>query len=144
MADEQLQRVLQWEQEKEDKCAQDFRLAQQHADMQKQKLNTLEQYRLEYLRQTQSTAAEGVGARHFNQQLSFIGKLDKACEQQTKIHSQAVLVADQRKRQWLAQQQKRKAVEMLLEKKKQQRIALENRREQQILDEFALQKYIRR
>lgn len=144
MADRQLQLVAEWEKEKEKKCAQDFQIAQQHAQMNQQKLTSLEQYRLDYLRQTQVRASGGVEARNFNQHLSFIGKLDKACEEQTKIHSQSMLVADQRKRLWLEQQRKRKAVEMLLEKKAQQRQLKENKLEQQMLDEVALQKFIRK
>ena len=144
MADNQLQLVADWEREKERKCAQDFQLAQQHAQMNKQKLDSLEQYRLDYLRQTQQRASGGLEAKSFNQHLSFIGKLDKACQEQTKIHSQALLVADQRKSLWLQQQRKRKAVELLIDKKHQQQLARENRLEQQALDEIALQKFIRR
>ena len=144
MAEQQLQLVADWEREKERKCAQDFQIAQQHAQMNKQKLESLEQYRLDYLRQTQQKATSGLEAQSFNQHLSFVGKLDKACEEQTKIHSQAMLVADQRKRLWLQQQRKRKAVEMLLDKKHQQKIIRENRLEQQALDEIALQKFVRK
>ena len=144
MAEKQLEMVADWEREKERKCAQDFQLAQQHAQLNKQKLESLEQYRLDYLRQTQLRATGGVEAKSFNQHLSFIGKLDKACEEQTKVHSQALLVADQRKRLWLQQQRKRKAVEMLLDKKHQQKMIRENRLEQHALDEIALQKFVRK
>ncbi len=144
MAEQQLRLVADWENQKEQQCAQEFQLAQQNADLQKQKLSSLEQYRLDYLRQTQTRASQGVVARSFNQHQSFIGKLDKACEQQMHVHSQALLVAEQRKSLWLQQQRKRKAVEMLLEKKRQQRVYQENRVEQQILDEMAIQKFIRR
>lgn len=144
MAEQQLQLVADWENEKEQRCARDFQLAQQHADLQKQKLSSLEQYRLDYLRQTQTKASHGVVGQSFNQHQSFIGKLDKACEQQMIAHSQALLAADQRKSQWLQQQRKRKAVELLLEKKREQRIYQENRLEQQILDELAIQKFIRK
>ena len=144
MADKQLQLVADWEREKEKKCAQALQIAQQHEQMHKQKLSSLEQYRLDYLRQTQSKAAGGVEAQSFNQHLSFIGKLDKACEEQTKVHSQALLVADQRKRLWLQQQSKRKAVDLLLEKKAKLKQVKENRAEQQALDEIALQKFIRK
>ena len=144
MADKQLQLVADWEREKEKKCAQDLQIAQQHALSQQQKLSSLEQYRLDYLRQTQNRASGGLEAQSFNQHLSFIGKLDKACEEQTKVHSQALLVADQRRRLWLQQQSKRKAVELLLEKKANLKQIKENRAEQQILDEIALQKFVRK
>lgn len=144
MANQQLQLVADWENEKEQRCARDFQIAQQNANLHKQKLSSLEQYRVEYLQQTQTKASSGVKALSFNQYQSFIGKLDKACEQQTQVHSQAVLVADQRMALWLKQQQKRKAIELLIEKKRQQRTYLENKREQQMLDEISLQKFIRK
>jgi flagellar FliJ protein len=57
--------------------------------------------------------------------------------------SQATLVADQRKRQWLAQQKRRKAIELLITNKHQQAQVLENRREQEMFDELAMQKFVR-
>ncbi|MCV2885418.1 flagellar export protein FliJ [Aestuariibacter sp. AA17] len=144
MADKQLERVAQWEQEKEDKAAQDFRLAQQHADLQRQRLSQLEVYRLDYMRQSREKAQQGLNARNLNQQLAFVAKLDTACEQQMHAVSQAKMVAEQRKTQWLKQQQKRKAVELLLDKKRAQKAALEARQEQQLLDELATQRYVRR
>lgn len=143
MADKQLELVADWEREKEQKKARDFQLAQQNVDLNKQKLESLEQYRLDYLRQTQTKAVQGLVGKSFHQYQTFIGKLDKACEQQMQVHKQAILVAEQRKSLWLQQQRKRKAVELLLHKKAQQRAYRENKIEQQLLDELALQKFIR-
>lgn len=143
MADKQLQMVADWERDKEDKLANVFQQAQQHVQMNRQKLQSLEQYRLDYLRQSQVKAKLGVGAISFGQYQSFIGKLDKACEQQSRLLSNAILVAEQRKTQWLKQQRKRKAVEMLLDKKKLIRLRHEERVEQQMLDEISLQKFLR-
>jgi flagellar FliJ protein len=54
------------------------------------------------------------------------------------------LVADQRKRQWLEQQKRRKAIEMLIASKTKEAVAVEARKEQELFDELAIQKYIRR
>ncbi|RDV25072.1 flagellar export protein FliJ [Alteromonas aestuariivivens] len=139
----QLQLVLQFEREKEQKTAQAFQIAQQNVNAQKQKLTSLEQYRLDYLRQIQQNGKSGLGAQQYSQHLSFVGKLDKACQQQTTILSQATLVADQRKQQWLAQQKRRKAVELLLDKQAQQAQQKALQAEQRLMDEFASQKYFR-
>lgn len=144
MAEKQLEMVANWEREKEQRYARDFQLAQQHAQMNKQKLTSLEQYRLDYLRQSQLKAKNGVVGQNFNQLQTFVGKLDKACQQQMQVHSQSLLVAEQRRNLWLKQQSKRKAVEMLLEKKQQQRLTKENKQEQAFLDELSTQRYIRR
>ncbi|MCW8107626.1 flagellar export protein FliJ [Alteromonas ponticola] len=139
----QLKLVVKIEEEKEQKAAQAFQLAQQNVNAQKQKLQNLQQYRLEYLRQIQNNGKGGVTAQKYHQHLSFIGKLDKACEQQMGVISRASLVADDRKQQWIERQKRRKAVEMVIEK---QRIAAERkemRKQQNTMDEYAAQKFYR-
>ncbi|GAA6185420.1 MULTISPECIES: flagellar export protein FliJ [Alteromonadaceae] len=143
MAQRQLELVARWEKDKEDRLAQDFQLAQQHAELNKQKLSSLEGYRLDYLRQTQMKGAGALNIDKFNKLHSFIGKLDRACQQQMQVHNQSVLVAEQRKNLWLAQQRKRKAVEMLLEKKRQAQEVRNNKLEQLFMDELSTQRFIR-
>ena len=143
MATDQLEQVAAWEGQKEQKLLKDFQLAQRYAQDNKQKLSGLEQYRLDYLLQAHNKAQQGVGAQTYGQHQLFIGKLDKACEQQSKVVSNALLVAEQRQSQWLQQQRKRKAVQMLLDKKYQQAQKRADKLEQQMLDEISLQKYIR-
>ncbi|GGO63524.1 flagellar export protein FliJ [Bowmanella pacifica] len=144
MSTRQLEQVAKWEQEKEDKLARDYRLAEQNVQDNVQKLTGLQSYRLDYLRQLQQRANQGLGALSFAQHQSFIDKLDKACLQQNQIIANAKAVAQQRKSLWLKQQQKRKAVQMLIDKKRQQAQQLENKREQALLDEVAIQRFVRR
>jgi flagellar protein FliJ len=140
----QLEMVAGLERKKEQKLVQDFQLAQQHAQNNKQKLAGLEQYRLDYLRQAQNKAKQGMAATSYGQHQQFIGKLDKACEQQTKVVSNAMLVAEQRRVQWLQQQKKRKAVEMLLAKQQKTLELHLAKQEQHMLDELALQRFVRK
>ena len=140
----QLQMVAEWENQKEQKLLQTFQMAQQYVQENRKKLAGLEQYRLDYLRQAQNKAKQGMAATTYGQHQQFIGKLDKACEQQSKIVSNALLVADQRRMQWLQQQKKRKAVEMLLAKQQHHLFLRQEKQEQQMLDELALQRVIRR
>ena len=135
--------VLRLEIDKEKNTLNAFNIAQQYHQQQKAKLTSLQQYRLEYMRQLQQEGGKGVGARHYQQKLSFVAKLDKACEQQNQIIAQASVVVSQRKRQWLTQQRKRQAVEKLIDKKQSTLVQLENRQEQQLNDEFALQRILR-
>lgn len=144
MANSQLQLVADWELQKEQKLAQDFQVAQNFAQENKQKLSGLENYRLDYLRQAQVKAKQGVGSQAFHQHQQFIGKLDKACELQMQHLNQAVLVAEQRKSQWLQQQKKRKAVDLLIAKQNIAKQHLEAKQEQMMLDELSLQKFIRK
>jgi flagellar FliJ protein len=144
MAQSQLQMVAEWERQKEQNLVQDFQLAQQFYQDNKQKLSGLESYRLDYLREAQLRAKKGVGSVIFGQHQQFIGKLDKACEMQQHALNQAVRVADQRRMQWLAQQRKRKAVEMLLDKQHKAKLRREDKQEQIMLDELSLQKFMRK
>jgi len=143
MATNQLERVAQWEQDKEDRCAKVFQQAQQYLFEQQQRLDNLERYRLEYLDGIQNHSSLGFGARGYTQKLSFVAQLDNACIQQNQVISQAILVADQRKQAWLAQQRKRKAVEYLIDKKRKEQIRRAEKQEQQLLDEFALHSFLR-
>ncbi|MDN4504402.1 flagellar export protein FliJ [Alteromonadaceae bacterium BrNp21-10] len=143
MANNQLQMVARWEREKEDKLAREYQQAQQYWQINKTKLAGLENYRLDYLRQLQQKAKSGLGSLSFGQHQGFVSKLDKACQEQIKHIAKAKLVADQRRELWLKQQQKRKAVDMLLDKKHQQLLIKEQRDEQKMLDEMSIQKFIR-
>ncbi|WP_100642120.1 flagellar export protein FliJ [Alteromonas facilis] len=143
MANEQLQKVADWERQKEERCAGAFHLAQQYVQQQRDRLSSIERYRIEYIQSITQNGQSGLQARTYTQHLSFVAQLDQACHQQNKIISQAILVADQRKQEWLVQQRKRKAIEHVIEKK---RLAREHRLakyEQQQADEFALQRFIR-
>jgi flagellar FliJ protein len=139
----QLQMVFDVETNKEHKLAQNFQYAAKHLQDNQQKLSGLEQYRIEYLKLIQQQGQLGVKAKKLHQHQSFVAKLDRACEQQIQFVSQSALVADQRKRQWLEQQKRRKAIEMLIARKTKEAVAAEARQEQQLFDELAIQNYVR-
>ena len=141
---EQLATVLKMELEKENKALNAFRLAQDYHQQQRTKLTSLQQYRMDYVRQLQQEGSGGVKAHHYQQRLSFVAKLDKACEQQGHVIAQCKMAADQRRTQWLAQQRRRQAVEKLIEKKDQSLQIIDNRLEQQMMDELATQRLLRR
>lgn len=139
----QLQMVAKWELEKEEKAALAYQQAQTYVIQNQERLNGLVQYRTDYFHKIQEKAAGGLEAMSFTHHKSFITKLDKACEQQQTIINDAKKAADQRKGMWLEQQKKRKAVDMLLNKKAKELQIKIDREEQNMADEFALQKFIR-
>lgn len=143
MARNQLEMVARWEQEKEDKAAQMFQQAQAFVVQNQQKLDGLLQYRLDYFKKIQARGMEGLEALSFSHHQTFIGKLDKACEQQRALIVNAKQAAQQRKDQWLVQQRKRKAVDLLLEKRRLEQQSKMDKQEQAMMDEVALQKFIR-
>lgn len=140
----QLQLVANVEKKREQNCALQYQQANAHLQESQQKLSGLERYKLDYLHGIRTKAAQGIGAKAMSQHHQFIGQLDKACEQQVLVINQAVLVVDQRKRQWLVQQQKHKAILHLLEVKQNQAKLKVDKNEQKLFDEIALQRVIRK
>ncbi len=139
----QLQRLADFEREKEQREQRFYQQALQNVNQQKQKLSSLEQYRIDYIKGIQHTGQSGVTATYYQQHLSFVGKLDKACEQQVQVIARANLAADQRKQLWLKQQQKVKAMTLLLDKKRVAEQKKAAKAEQAMMDEFASQRFIR-
>ena len=142
MAEQQLLLVLELEHRKEQKALQNYQAAQQQLNLQIQKLEQLNQYRAQYIRNISQDASQGVKSLRYQQSLAFVGQLDQACEMQAKQQSQAVLVAEQRKSIWIQHQQKRKAIEQLIEKKRTAAQLAKSRKEQAVHDDFALQRFI--
>ncbi|MBD3585329.1 flagellar export protein FliJ [Salinimonas sp. HHU 13199] len=140
----QLDTVIRVERDREEKAAQAYQMAQHSLNEQRQKLSSLQQYRLDYLRNLQQNGQHGgLDARDYHQHLQFVAKLDKACEQQNQIISRASLVVDQRRQHYLQQQKRRKAVDFLIDKKQHEAAVAAGRREQDQLDEFAAQRFLR-
>ena len=140
----QLITVLEVERRKEENLGNQYRLAAQAVEENKQKLHGLEEYRLTYLKQLQNKGESGLEAKNLNQHHAFVAKLDRACEQQTQFLSRASLVAEQRKTAWLKQQRQRKAIEQLIDKKQVALRLQQDKQEQQMFDEFALQQFSRK
>lgn len=136
--------VAEVELKREQHFARQYQEANAHLQANQQKLSGLERYKLDYLHGIRTKAAKGIGAKSMNQHHQFISQLDKACEQQVQVINQSVLVADQRKRQWLAQQQKHKAIVHLIGVKKRHAQAAENKLEQKLFDEIATQRASRK
>lgn len=140
----QLLLVASVEKKREQNCAMQYQQANAHLQANQQKLSGLERYRLDYLHGIRAKASQGIGAKSMNQHHQFIAQLDKACEQQILIINQSILVVDQRKRQWLVQQQKHKAILHLIEAKHKKEQARANKQEQNLFDEMAQQRAFRK
>jgi len=138
-----LHKVLDIEIQREESALRAFQLAQKYWHEQRQKLTSLQHYRTEYMQKIQTNKGVGVAINAYQQVLSFVAKLDKACEQQASNVAKASMVADQRRQQWVNQQKKRKAIELVIQ---QRALVQENRvrkAEQRDMDEWVSQRVIR-
>ncbi|WP_440055647.1 flagellar export protein FliJ [Pseudoalteromonas sp. T1lg65] len=144
MAANKLHLLLKLEQDKEESLRVNFAQAQQHLNVNQQKLKGLNDFRLEYSNQLNTKAQQGLSSAGFTQYHNFINKIEQAIVQQAATVNTAKQVVEQRKKLWLAQQAKTKAIEKLIEKQELVKQAKLAKAEQQMLDEFATNQFVRR
>lgn len=139
----QLQMLLELEQRREDKAAQDFSQVQQQVQEQQMRLDGMSKYRLDYLNQLQHLGQNGIASMQVGQYHAFVGKLDEGVEQ---LHHDIIKlqqVLQQRKDRWLAQRRKRESIDFLIKEKRKREQIAEARKEQNNLDDFSSQRFIR-
>ncbi|WP_409420483.1 flagellar export protein FliJ [Pseudaeromonas sp. ZJS20] len=123
--------------EAEDRAARVLALARQDQQRYEQQLGALNEYRQIYSQQLGDKAREGMGRDQLSHYQAFINKLDNAAQQQQQGVRQVRAVAQQRQQEWQQLQQKRKAMETLLERQATREALRQARQEQKLLDEFA-------
>ncbi|ALP42843.1 flagellar export protein FliJ [Aeromonas schubertii] len=129
--------------EAEHRCAMALAKARQDLKLFMEQYDALGNYRQIYLQQWTERGLEGMAAQQNVQYQAFINKLQLAAEQQYEGVLQVRQVVEQRKQEWLAMQQRRKAVALLLEKKALRERQKAERQEQKMLDEFATRSFLR-
>lgn len=143
-ANHALEQLLELEQRREDKLAQEFAQAQQHLQQQLQKLSGLEQYRGDYLQQATARGQAGIVSLQLGQYHGFIGKLDAGIQQLSQQLVGIRNAVEQRRQRWLAQRRKREAVSHLLAQRAQAAAQKAAKMEQRQADEFASQRFSQR
>ncbi len=144
MAKNKLQLLLKLEREKEETLRVTYLQAEQHLRDNQQKLKGLNDFRVEYMHQLQQKGRQGLTGAGFGHYQAFLKKIDEAIEQQSNVVGTSKRVADQRKRLWLAQEVKAKAVAKLIEKQEMRAIAAAQKAEQKMLDEFVCNQFFQR
>jgi len=144
MAMKQLNTLLKFESDKEQKAAQQLQMAEHDYQDNLQRLQNVSDYRLEYMKRLNQRSLEGIDSstyRHFH---AFVAKLDNAAEQVDIAIKQAKALVEQRRQQWLEQRRKVQAVEHLCAKKQKILQIKADKQEQNMFDEIATQQFIRR
>ena len=139
----QLELLLRIESEKEQQFATELQSAQSFLQAGKTKLDQVQAYKLEYLKRMQSMGDQGVLGSNYQHFKRFIVQLEAGIKKQVEVTEISKQVLQQRKGEWLEQNKKVKAVEMLLEKKRLHIQTVMDKAEQSLSDEFASQKFIR-
>ncbi|MCF6440383.1 flagellar export protein FliJ [Pseudoalteromonas luteoviolacea] len=143
MATDKLSLLHKLETDKEDTLRINFIQAENSLNDNQQKLKGLNDFRLEYTQQLHTKAQQGLSSSGFTQYHSFINKIEEAIKQQANTVATAKRVVEQRRKLWLAQQAKVKAIAKLIEKKLLEKQRVQAKVEQKMLDEFATNMFMR-
>ncbi len=144
MAMKQLDTLLKFEQDNEQRCADQLQIAENEYQQNISRLQGVADYRLEYMKRLSQRAEQGLDSATYSHYHAFIAKLDTASEQVEIAVKQAKALVEQSKSLWLKQRQKVKAVELLRDKRLDKMAVAAERAEQKMFDEIATQQYIRR
>jgi len=140
----QLNTLHRYEQDKEKSASQALQTAEFEYQQNIERLKSITDYRLEYMKRLNTRSIEGIDSATFSHFHAFIAKLDNAAEQVDIAIMQSKSMVDKRKKQWFAQRQKIQAVELLLNKKRQALEITASKQEQKMFDEIATQQFVRR
>ena len=144
MAKNKLDLLLKIENDKEESLRMSYLEANQNLQANQQKLQGLNNFRLEYSQQLHLKGKSGLSSAGFGQYHAFIAKIEEAIRQQASTVNTAKQVVTQRKTLWLKQQIKAKAVAKLIENQKLKANALMAKNEQKMLDEFSANQFFQR
>ena len=136
--------VLKLNKEAEEQAALQLKSAKLELQRFEGQLESLNNYRLEYMRQMGDNQGKVLSASEYHSFHQFIKQVDQALLQQVNTVKEAQKQTHHRQVHWQEKQQKRKAVEMLLAKNAQKAQLIANKREQKESDEFAMQQYVRK
>lgn len=144
MSSSKLLLLIRVQKEREEKLQAQFVKAQQQYQLAEQKYQGLANYRTEYIQQSMHQGSAGLGGRQYNQYVAFISKLDEALTQQGRVVQQCRNVSEQRRQSWLKMQTKRKALEKLVEQAQQRAVLYQERQQQKLADDYAMQRFYQR
>jgi len=144
MAKSKFELLLKLESEKEENLRMSYLQANQNLLANQQKLQGLNDFRLEYSQQLHLKGQSGLSSAGFGQYHAFIAKIEESIRQQASTVNTAKQVVSQRKTLWLKQQIKAKAVAKLIENQKVKAAAIVAKNEQKMLDEFTSNQFFQR
>ncbi|MCK8119926.1 flagellar export protein FliJ [Pseudoalteromonas sp. 2CM32C] len=144
MAKNKFDLLLKLESDKEESLRMSYLQANQNLQANQQKLQGLNDFRLEYSQQLHLKGQSGLSSAGFGQYHAFIAKIEEAIRQQASTVNTAKQVVSQRKTLWLKQQIKAKAVAKLIENQKIKAAAVVAKNEQKMLDEFTSNQFFQR
>ncbi len=110
----------------------------------KRQLESLYQYREEYLAQLRSGHTQNMTAQRVLALRGFLSQLDQAIQAQSQQVAQQFKLLEQQRQKWKQAWTKEKSVQHLVERYQDEEQRLENKKEQRTQDEFSAQLWRRK
>ncbi|MDP2559834.1 flagellar export protein FliJ [Psychrobium sp. 1_MG-2023] len=118
--------------------------AQQQLNQLKQQMDSLIQYKKDYLRQMKPDPTVPVSADKLILLQGFLAKIDQSMNQQRDVIARASIAVDSRRQDWSKAKQYVDSIEFLINKQQQQHAEKEEKQQQKLSDEFAMMSYYRK
>ncbi|SJL82344.1 flagellar export protein FliJ [Vibrio palustris] len=128
----------------EDKAVMALNQARSELDNYYQQLEQIEQYRLDYCQQLTDRGQAGLTASQYGHLQRFLNQLDETLSKQREAETHFTQQVTNSEQHWLEVRKQRRSYEWLIEKKKTEKQQAEERREQQLMDEFSTLSFNRR
>jgi flagellar FliJ protein len=132
-----LDTLIDLAQRESDACAKRLGAALKAVDEGEQKLQMLLGYRDDYASRLDAAQMAGITPFAYQNFVAFLGKLDQAIDGQREVLKHARVKADMEKKGWQESERKRLSYRTLNERAALEALALENKRDQKMMDDHA-------
>jgi flagellar FliJ protein len=132
-----LETLIDLAQRESDACAKRLGAALKAVDEGEQKLQMLLGYRDDYANRLDAAQMGGITPLAYQNFVAFLGKLDQAIDGQREVLKHARVKADMEKKGWQESERKRLSYRTLNERAALEALALENKRDQKMMDDHA-------
>src|SRR5438067_1700095 len=132
-----LDTLIDLAQRESDACAKRLGAALKAVDEGEQKLQMLLGYRDDYANRLDAAQMAGITPFAYQNFVAFLGKLEQAIDGQREVLKHARVKADMEKKVWQESERKRLSYRTLNERAAAEALAIENKRDQKMMDDHA-------
>jgi len=140
----QLAIVLSMADKKEQEALKVYSEAEQQLTQLKQQMESLTQYKADYLLQMKPENSQQVTAVKLIRLQGFLAKIDQSIFQQRDVIAKASLAVDARRKLWAKAKQYCDSITFLIDKQHNEVALKEDKQQQKLSDEFAMMSYHRK
>ncbi len=132
-----LETLIDLAQRESDACAKRLGAAQKAVDDAEQKLQMLHGYRDDYANKLDAAMVNGITPFARQNFVAFLDKLENAVNGQREVLKHAQYKAEKERKAWQESERKRLSYRTLTERAAAQALAIENKRDQKMMDDHA-------